>query len=48
MSQTLCGFFGCLRLPFDKSLPLRDLFPSTAYQEIRARLNFAFQHGFPG
>ena len=47
MSQALCDFFGCLRLPFDKSLPLRDLFPSSAHQEIQARLNFALQHRFP-
>ena len=46
MSQALCEFFGCLRLPFDKSLPVRDLFPSTAHQEIQARLNFALQHRF--
>jgi type II secretory pathway predicted ATPase ExeA len=46
MSQALCDFFGCLRLPFDKSLPVRDLFPSTAHQEIQARLNFALQHRF--
>jgi len=47
MSQALCEFFGCLRLPFDKSLVVRDLFPSTAHQEIQARLNFALQHRFP-
>jgi len=46
MSQALCDFFGCMRLPFDKSLPARDLFPSTAHQEIQARLNFALQHRF--
>jgi general secretion pathway protein A len=46
MSQALCEFFGCLRLPFDKSLPVRDLFPSTAHQEIQARLNFSLQHRF--
>jgi len=43
----MCDFFGCLRLPFDKSLPVRDLFPSTAYQELQARLAFALQHRFP-
>jgi type II secretory pathway predicted ATPase ExeA len=47
MSQALCEFFGCMRLPFDKSLAVRDLFPSTAHQEIQARLNFALQHRFP-
>ena len=47
MFQTLCGFFGCLRLPFDKSLLLRDLFPPTAHQAIQARLNFALQARFP-
>jgi len=47
MSQQLCDFFGCLRLPFDKSLPARDLFPSNAHQELQARLAFAFQHRFP-
>ena len=47
MSQALCEFFGCLRLPFDKSLPVRDLFPSTAHQELQARLAFALQNRFP-
>lgn len=47
MSQPLCDFFGCLRLPFDKSLPVRDLFPSRAHQELQARLAFALQHRFP-
>lgn len=47
MSQSLCEFFGCLRLPFDKSLPVRDLFPSTAHQELQARLVFALQNRFP-
>jgi len=47
MSQALCDFFGCVRLPFDKSLPVRDLFPSTAHQEVQARLAFALQHRFP-
>ena len=47
MSQAVCDFFGCLHLPFDKSLPVRDLFPSTAYQELQARLAFALQHRFP-
>jgi len=47
MSQALCDYFGCLRLPFDKALPLRDLFPSTAHQEVQARLAFAVQHRFP-
>jgi len=47
MPEALCDFFGCLRLPFDKALPLRDLFPSTAHQEIQARLAFALQHRFP-
>ncbi len=47
MSQSLCEFFGCLHLPFDKSLPVRDLFPSTAHQELQARLAFALQHRFP-
>jgi type II secretory pathway predicted ATPase ExeA len=47
MSQALCDFFGCLRLPFDKSLPAKDLYPSNAHQELHARLAFAFQHRFP-
>jgi general secretion pathway protein A len=47
MSSSLCEFFGCLRLPFDKSLPVRDLFPSTAHQELQARLAFALQNRFP-
>lgn len=47
MSQALCEFFGCLRLPFDKSLPVKDLYPSTAHQELQARLAFALQHRFP-
>lgn len=47
MSQPLCDFFGCLRLPFDKSLPVKDLYPSTAHQELQARLAFALQHRFP-
>jgi type II secretory pathway predicted ATPase ExeA len=47
MSQALRDFFGCLRLPFDKSLPVRDIFPSTAHQEVQARLAFALQHRFP-
>ncbi|MBU1747057.1 MAG: AAA family ATPase [Chloroflexi bacterium] len=47
MSQALCDFFGCQRLPFDKSLPVRELFPSTAHQEVQARLSFALQHRFP-
>ncbi|MBU0496117.1 MAG: AAA family ATPase [Chloroflexi bacterium] len=47
MSQALCDFFNCLRLPFDKALPVRDLFPSTAHQEVQARLSFALQHRFP-
>ena len=47
MSQALCDYFGCLRLPFDKALPLRDLFLSTAHQEVQARLAFAVQHRFP-
>lgn len=47
MSKALCDFYGCLRLPFDKSLPVRDLFPSAAHQEIQARLAFAVQNHFP-
>lgn len=47
MSKPLCDFYGCLRLPFDKSLPVRDLFPSRAHQELQARLSFALQHRFP-
>ncbi len=47
MSKAFCDFYACLRLPFDKSLPVRDLFPSTAHQEIQARLAFAIQHHFP-
>ena len=47
MSRALCEFYNCLRLPFDKSLPVRDLFPSTAHQEIQARLAFAVQNHFP-
>lgn len=47
MSKPLCEFYGCLRLPFDKSLPVRDLFPSRAHQELQARLSFALQHRFP-
>jgi type II secretory pathway predicted ATPase ExeA len=47
MSKPLCEFYGCLRLPFDKSLPVRDLFPSKAHQELQARLAFALQHRFP-
>jgi type II secretory pathway predicted ATPase ExeA len=47
MSQALCDFFGCMRLPFDKSLPAKDLYPSNAHQELHARLAFALQHRFP-
>jgi type II secretory pathway predicted ATPase ExeA len=47
MSQAVCDFYGCLRLPFDKSLPLRDLFPSAGHQEVQARLGFALQNRFP-
>lgn len=47
MSQALCEFFGCLRLPFDKALPVRELFPSTAHQEVQARLAFALHNRFP-
>lgn len=47
MSQAICDFFGCLRLPFDKAVPLRDLFPSTAHQEVQARLTFAVHNRFP-
>jgi general secretion pathway protein A len=47
MSQALCDFFGCLRLPFGKSIPVRDLFPSTAHQEVQARLAFALTHRYP-
>lgn len=47
MSQQMCDFFGCLRLPFDKSVPVRDLFPSTAHQEVQARLAFALTHRYP-
>jgi len=46
MSQALCDFFGCLHLPFGKSLAARDLFPSTAHQEIQARLAFALHNHF--
>jgi type II secretory pathway predicted ATPase ExeA len=47
MSQAVCDFFGCVRLPFAKSVPTRDLFPSTAHQEIQARLAFALHNRFP-
>jgi len=47
MFRSLCDFYGCMRLPFDKSLPVRDLFPATAHQEIQARLAFAVQNHFP-
>jgi len=47
MSKPLCDFYGCARLPFDKSLPVRDLFPSRDHQEIQARLAFAVQNRFP-
>jgi len=47
MSQALCDFFGCLRLPFDKSVPVRDLFPSAAHQEVQARLAFALTQRYP-
>jgi len=47
MSNPLCEFYGCLRLPFDKSLPVRDLFPSIAHQEVQARLAFALHNHFP-
>jgi general secretion pathway protein A len=47
MSKALCEFYGCLRLPFDKSLPVGDLFPSAAHQEAQARLAFALQNRFP-
>jgi type II secretory pathway predicted ATPase ExeA len=43
----MCDFFGCLRLPFGKSVPLRDLFPSTPHQEIQARLAFALTQRYP-
>ncbi len=47
MSQAVCDFFGCVRLPFDKSVPVRDLFPSTAHQEVQARLAFALTQRYP-
>jgi general secretion pathway protein A len=47
MSQALCEFFGCSRLPFDKSIPVCDLFPSTPHQEIQARLAFALTRRYP-
>jgi general secretion pathway protein A len=47
MSNPVCDFFGCLRLPFDKSIPVRDLFPSTAHQEAQARLAFALTQRYP-
>jgi general secretion pathway protein A len=47
MTEPFCDFFGCTRLPFAKSVPSRDLFPSTAHREIQARLVFAVQHRFP-
>lgn len=47
MSNPVCDFFGCLRLPFDKSVPVRDLFPSTAHQEVQARLAFALTQRYP-
>jgi general secretion pathway protein A len=47
MSQAICDFFGCLRLPFDKAVPLRDIFPSTAHQEVQARLAFALSQRYP-
>jgi type II secretory pathway predicted ATPase ExeA len=47
MSKAMCDFFGCMRLPFDKSVPVRELFPSTAHQEVQARLAFALSHRYP-
>jgi type II secretory pathway predicted ATPase ExeA len=47
MPESVCEFFGCVRLPFAKSVPTRDLFPSTAHQEVQARLAFALHHRFP-
>lgn len=47
MSQAVCEFFGGVRLPFAKSIPVRELFASTAHQEVQARLAFAVQHRFP-
>jgi type II secretory pathway predicted ATPase ExeA len=47
MSQSLCDFFGCLRLPFAKNIAPRDLFPSKAHQEVQARLTFAVHNRFP-
>jgi len=47
MTEPMCDFWSCARLPFAKSVPSRDLFPSTAHREIQARLVFAVQHRFP-
>jgi type II secretory pathway predicted ATPase ExeA len=47
MSQPVCDFFACSRLPFDKSIPVRELFPAPAHQEVQARLAFALAHHYP-
>ena len=40
MHETVLNFFGFSRLPFSKSLSAKDLFPSAAYGEACARLEY--------